>query len=182
MKRFCCLLLSLVLLTALLIPFAAEDRDRSEKTAQVEAVLRFIGAINDKNDAACVSCYTSDQREQMDAAARTNPIQEASVEVLAIKQLSEQTGLRAAAVSPEERERYTDLGFVLSKEYVTASEDAAQVTSGEYDRVYVLSFENGGWKLVRRSAADMEIVRQAGEDFRMEAQDNTAQSGGNESG
>ena len=165
MKRFFCLLLSLVFLTALFVSAFSENHDGSNKNEQIDTVLKFIGAINDKNDAGCISCYTSDQREQMSAAARTNPIQEASVKVLAIKQLTYETGLRAAAVSPEELERYTDITVILSKEYVTASEAATHVTTGEYDRVYVLSAESGCWKIVRRSEANMEIIRQAGEDF-----------------
>lgn len=169
MKRFCCLLMFLVFLTSLSVSAFSENHDRSNNTEQIDAVLNFIEAINDKNDAVCISCYTSDQTEQMYAAARSNPIQEASVEVLAIKQLTYETGLRAAAVSPRELERYTDITVVLSKEYVTASEAATHVTTGEYDRVYVLSAENGCWKIVRRSEANMEIIRQAGEDFSVDA-------------
>jgi len=144
--------------------------DNHEGYNSVEDVIyAYADSINNGDKYAYISLFVNDERDiKMELADNVKDefFLEESVEILNISELSVDTGVEAAGITDYEMMKYSDIVVCYVEENVKYKEDSTVCVSGLNYYVYVISKEDGFYRLIRVSVPQMSVVIKSGENFR----------------
>lgn len=171
MKKRICALLTMVMCISAAMPVSAANISTNE---DLELVTEVVEAMNNEDVTTYISLFDEENQLLMNEYVMENGtddfFQAEKTTVLNAKELTPELGISVARITAAEQETYEDIRVIYVKEKVKAKAGSDVVEDGVDYNAYVIGTEDGTRKIIRISAASLDVIEDSKQGFGDEPQ------------